>query len=160
MAPTMEKTDLRGLMPEGWLCVDCGINTAPGMFNRAELEKAIEAAKGRRQVDRRGRHRANHRPSVRGLYRARGCVGAGGHGADGRWPLHWLPGKAPRPSLEAERLQTQSSIRPSARHRTTAGSAEAMNVGRGLFRARILLTVLWLIGVGLLHYDSIGCSRR
>ena len=32
-------------MPESWLCVDCGINTAPGMFNRAELEQAIEAAK-------------------------------------------------------------------------------------------------------------------
>jgi hypothetical protein len=41
----MEKTDLRGLMPESWLCVDCGINTAPGMFNSAEMEQAIESAK-------------------------------------------------------------------------------------------------------------------
>jgi hypothetical protein len=41
----MEKTDLSGLMPESWFCVDCGINTAPGMFNSAELEQAIEDAK-------------------------------------------------------------------------------------------------------------------
>lgn len=26
--------------PESWDCIDCGMDTAPGMFNRAELEKA------------------------------------------------------------------------------------------------------------------------
>jgi hypothetical protein len=31
--------DLKGL-PESWHCVDCGINTAPGMLNRADMEKA------------------------------------------------------------------------------------------------------------------------
>ena len=38
-------TDLKGMAPESWLCVDCGFNTAPGMFNRTELEQAIDVAK-------------------------------------------------------------------------------------------------------------------
>ncbi len=33
------------LEPESWNCVDCGVHTAPGMLNRVEMEKAIEAAK-------------------------------------------------------------------------------------------------------------------
>jgi hypothetical protein len=41
----MTKESLEGLLPESWLCVDCGVNTAPGMPNRAEMEKAVEAAK-------------------------------------------------------------------------------------------------------------------
>jgi len=31
-----------GLVPESWCCIDCGMNTAPGMLNRAEMEKAVE----------------------------------------------------------------------------------------------------------------------
>jgi hypothetical protein len=31
--------DLRGKAPESWLCVDCGINTAPDHPNRIEMEK-------------------------------------------------------------------------------------------------------------------------
>jgi hypothetical protein len=38
-------TNLEGLIPESWVCVDCGVNTAPGLLNRAEMEKAIETAK-------------------------------------------------------------------------------------------------------------------
>ena len=38
-------TDLKGEVPESWLCVDCGFNTAPDMLNRAELEQAIDVAK-------------------------------------------------------------------------------------------------------------------
>jgi hypothetical protein len=38
-------TDLKGMAPESWLCVECGFNTAPGLFNRAELEQAIDVAK-------------------------------------------------------------------------------------------------------------------
>jgi len=34
---------LSGLIPESWLCVDCGFNTAPGLKNRAEMEAAIAA---------------------------------------------------------------------------------------------------------------------
>jgi hypothetical protein len=35
--------DLKGLVPESWCCVDCGVNTAPGLLNRTEMEKAIAA---------------------------------------------------------------------------------------------------------------------
>ncbi len=35
--------DLKGLMSESYLCIDCGFNTAPGNLNRAEAEQ--EAAK-------------------------------------------------------------------------------------------------------------------
>jgi hypothetical protein len=31
--------DLKGVVPESWCCVDCGVNTASGMMNRAEMEK-------------------------------------------------------------------------------------------------------------------------
>jgi hypothetical protein len=33
-------TDLRGQVPESHDCVDCGINTAPGVPNRVEVEAA------------------------------------------------------------------------------------------------------------------------
>jgi hypothetical protein len=35
--------DLRGLIPESWACIDCGVNTAPGLANRAQAEKAFAA---------------------------------------------------------------------------------------------------------------------
>jgi hypothetical protein len=35
--------DFRGVASESHLCVDCGMNTAPGMLNRAELEDAAGA---------------------------------------------------------------------------------------------------------------------
>src|SRR3954467_868134 len=35
------KTDLRGLLPESWRCIDCGINTAPGCLNRELMEQAF-----------------------------------------------------------------------------------------------------------------------
>ena len=34
-------SSLVGITPESWLCVDCGINTAPGMLNRVEMERAF-----------------------------------------------------------------------------------------------------------------------
>jgi len=39
----VERTDLigfnlTGLMPESWLCMDCGVNTAPGFPNRKQAE--------------------------------------------------------------------------------------------------------------------------
>jgi len=34
---------LEGMIPESWLCVDCGIDTAPGLSNRAQLEQAFAA---------------------------------------------------------------------------------------------------------------------
>jgi hypothetical protein len=33
-----ERTSLVGITPESWLCVDCGVNTAPGSPNRKEAE--------------------------------------------------------------------------------------------------------------------------
>jgi hypothetical protein len=35
----MGAKDLMGATPESWCCVDCGVNTAPGMMSRAEMEK-------------------------------------------------------------------------------------------------------------------------
>jgi hypothetical protein len=37
------KLDLKGVAPESWCCIDCDINTAPGMSTRAELQKAFYA---------------------------------------------------------------------------------------------------------------------
>jgi hypothetical protein len=37
--------DLKGKTPETWLCVDCGMNTAPGCSTRAELELAFAIGK-------------------------------------------------------------------------------------------------------------------
>lgn len=33
----------RGAIPESWDCIDCGINTAPGFFNRDLIAKALAA---------------------------------------------------------------------------------------------------------------------
>jgi hypothetical protein len=37
------RTDLRGQTPESHDCVDCGVNTAPGVPNRVELEAAFNS---------------------------------------------------------------------------------------------------------------------
>jgi hypothetical protein len=36
--------NLEGLMPESWCCIDCSINTAPGMPTRATVEQAMKAS--------------------------------------------------------------------------------------------------------------------
>ena len=41
--------DLKGTIPESWCCVDCGVNTAPGCSNRAEVEQAFKL--GRESVN-------------------------------------------------------------------------------------------------------------
>lgn len=38
-----KKHDLRGKTPESWACIDCGINTAPGMLDRVRMEAAFAA---------------------------------------------------------------------------------------------------------------------
>jgi len=40
----MTKRNCKGLFPESWCCVDCGINTAPGCRNRVTMERAFKAA--------------------------------------------------------------------------------------------------------------------
>ena len=39
----MKKQDLKGRLPESWACIDCGINTAPGLLNREQMECAMAA---------------------------------------------------------------------------------------------------------------------
>jgi hypothetical protein len=39
----MKKYDMSGRLPESWVCVDCGINTAPGCYNRERMEHALAA---------------------------------------------------------------------------------------------------------------------
>jgi hypothetical protein len=34
-------TDLKGLMPESWACIDCGFDTAPGCSTREQLEQVF-----------------------------------------------------------------------------------------------------------------------
>lgn len=43
MKSKINPIDLRGKVPETWACVDCGVNTAPGLLNRAQLEQALAA---------------------------------------------------------------------------------------------------------------------
>jgi hypothetical protein len=38
-----EIADLKGLIPESWCCVDCGVNTAPGLKSRADTEQALKS---------------------------------------------------------------------------------------------------------------------
>ena len=40
-APTGGHT-AEGVIPESWLCVDCGFNTAPGCLNREEFDAATQ----------------------------------------------------------------------------------------------------------------------
>jgi hypothetical protein len=48
-----DRFDLRGVTPESWACIDCGINTAPGFPSRVEVERryrtsvAIEKLSGK-----------------------------------------------------------------------------------------------------------------
>jgi hypothetical protein len=36
--------DLKGVTPESWACIDCGINTAPGHPTRVELERLYKTS--------------------------------------------------------------------------------------------------------------------
>jgi hypothetical protein len=36
-----EAIDARGKIPESWACIDCGVNTAPGMSNRIQVEQGL-----------------------------------------------------------------------------------------------------------------------
>jgi len=39
-----DRFDLKGVTPESWACVDCGINTAPGYPTRVEMERLYKTA--------------------------------------------------------------------------------------------------------------------
>jgi hypothetical protein len=46
------KISAKGVYPESWDCVDCGVNTAPGSATRAEIDAAFElrTREGRQMV--------------------------------------------------------------------------------------------------------------
>jgi hypothetical protein len=46
--------DFRGIAPESWLCIDCGMNTSPGALNRSEPEAAARALGARWRSGRAG----------------------------------------------------------------------------------------------------------
>jgi hypothetical protein len=35
--------DFKDKIPQSWICIDCGMNTAPGLFSRGAMEAAIAA---------------------------------------------------------------------------------------------------------------------
>ena len=39
----MKKVDLTGTTPESWVCIDCGLNTAPDFPTRIEIEQCYNA---------------------------------------------------------------------------------------------------------------------
>ena len=39
-----DRFDFKGRTPESWDCIDCGINTAPGLPGRVEMERRHNAA--------------------------------------------------------------------------------------------------------------------
>jgi hypothetical protein len=46
-----KRISLKGRTPETWLCIDCGVNTSPGMSTRVELEAAFAALKAAGKTD-------------------------------------------------------------------------------------------------------------
>ena len=43
---------LKGHSPESWNCIDCGVNTAPGIPNRVEAERAFKSQRLSARVSR------------------------------------------------------------------------------------------------------------
>ena len=37
-------TTIKGLVPESWACIDCGINTSPGNFTREHFDEVFNSA--------------------------------------------------------------------------------------------------------------------
>jgi hypothetical protein len=40
---SFKKQNLKGITPESWACIDCGINTAPGFPSRTQMEQFFAA---------------------------------------------------------------------------------------------------------------------
>jgi hypothetical protein len=47
-----DRFDLKGATPESWACIDCGINTAPGMPSRIEMERRYNTAAAMQKLTR------------------------------------------------------------------------------------------------------------
>jgi len=39
-----ERLNLKGVTPESWACIDCGINTWPGFPTRVEIERRYKTS--------------------------------------------------------------------------------------------------------------------
>jgi hypothetical protein len=70
--------DLRGRIPESWACIDCGINTAPGCMNRAQLERAFAADWNNQGVKQRIHERSEVYTVKPAIWEAAGIEGMGG----------------------------------------------------------------------------------
>jgi hypothetical protein len=62
----MAKTDRipRGTIPESWAWIDCGINTAPSLKNRAQTEQALAFNRAKGLPDERVHMKVNVRSEV------------------------------------------------------------------------------------------------
>ena len=124
-----------GEVPESWRCVDCGVDTAPGIMNRVELERALAA----------GKASGSGWDCVASIEQTAPVCGSGG-GVEqvidfesevycvravvwkaarmkpfGGVSVHRLPGEAPAPRAQAEGL----SARPRIERPRPAGHATA-----------------------------------
>jgi hypothetical protein len=45
-----DEHDLKGKIPESWICIDCLTNTAPGILNRVQLEQAFAGPRAAKDV--------------------------------------------------------------------------------------------------------------
>jgi hypothetical protein len=96
-----EKLDLKDLTPESWCCVDCGVNTSPGMPPTCAVG-ALDAKGWRSNVV---RHLGQ-----RGLHSSQQRMEAGRHGANGRLPVHWLFGAQVGAQVKAERFPARRCV--------------------------------------------------
>lgn len=105
-----DNVDARGKLPESWACIDCGVNTAPGALNRAQLEQAFANDwTGRPSVPQEFDDRSEVYMVKPAIWKAAGMDGMGGCLCIGclerrlrraltpkdflrKHPLNWLPG--------------------------------------------------------------------
>jgi hypothetical protein len=103
--------DMRGVIPETWACIDCGINTAPGFLSRARAEEAFAADWNHQGVKQTVNEWSEIYSVKPGVWKAAGMQPMGGCLCTGclerrlgrtfvpkdflrNHPFHWLPGTA------------------------------------------------------------------
>jgi hypothetical protein len=80
--------DIYGLIPDNYICVDCGMDTWPGHKTRAEVEQSMRAAKGGgEEVE---GDEVNIHARDRSLLRLSLRMGSLRHRFLGGLSLHWL----------------------------------------------------------------------
>jgi hypothetical protein len=114
--------DLKGVVPESWLCIDCGTNTAPGWPNRVETEEIVmEARRSRKNVDdiMARKVRATTGRPQRNLHSPQGGMEGGRRGGDGRVPVRRVSREASGSYPQAEGLH-----RPLLQRKALLGATE------------------------------------